>query len=121
VLLVLLVVIRPLSGWAGPLGGRSRGQERRVVVAYGIRGSGSLYCLAHALGQHDFPVPERELRAVVTFTVLTSVVPHGLTAGPVVARLDRSRTVRPPARGHGRSAPHRAWPAMSSSARQGLR
>ncbi|WNZ07036.1 cation:proton antiporter [Streptomyces sp. 11x1] len=94
--LVLLVVIRPLSGWVGLLGGRSRGQERRVVAAYGIRGIGSLYYLAYALGQHDFPVPDRALWAVVTFTVLTSVVLHGVTAGPVVARLDRSRTARPP-------------------------
>lgn len=94
--LVLLLVIRPLSGWAGLLGGRLRGQERWVVACYGIRGIGSLYYLAYGLGQHDFPVPERELWAVVTFTVLASVVLHGVTAGPVVARLDRLRTATPP-------------------------
>lgn len=90
--LLLLLVIRPLAGWAGLLGGRVRGRERWVVAAYGIRGIGSLYYLAYALGRQSFPVQERELWAVVTFTVLVSVVVHGLTAGPVVSRLDRRRT-----------------------------
>lgn len=90
--LVLLLVIRPLSGWAGLLGSPVRAMQRWVVAGYGIRGIGSLYYLAYGLGQQDFPVPERELWAVVTFTVLVSVVLHGVTAGPVVARLDRLRT-----------------------------
>ncbi|MFD5266259.1 cation:proton antiporter [Streptomyces sp. NPDC058335] len=94
--LVLLVVIRPLSGWVGLLGGRPRRQERWVIAGYGIRGIGSLYYLAYALGQRHLPVSERELWAVVTFTVLASVVLHGVTAGPVVARLDRLRTAKPP-------------------------
>ncbi|QEV16616.1 cation:proton antiporter [Streptomyces alboniger] len=95
---LLLLVVRPLAGWAGLLGGRLRGQERWVVACYGIRGIGSLYYLAYALGQQDFLVPERELWAVVTFTVLVSVVLHGVTAGPVVARLDRRRATEPGAR-----------------------
>ncbi|MFJ5778833.1 cation:proton antiporter [Streptomyces sp. NPDC093094] len=94
--LVLLVVVRPLSGWAGLLGRRLGRRERQVIAVYGIRGIGSLYYLAYALGQHRFPVPARELWAVVTFTVLASVVLHGVTAGPVVARLDRLRTASPP-------------------------
>ncbi len=87
--------MRPLAGWAGLLGSRLRGWERRVVAGYGIRGIGSLYYLAYALGQQDFFVPQRELWAVVTFTVLVSVVLHGVTAGPVVARLDRWRAGGP--------------------------
>ncbi len=67
-----------------------------MIAGFGIRGIGSLYYLAYALGQHDFPVPARELWAVVTFTVLASVVLHGVTAGPVVTRLDRLHKVRPP-------------------------
>ncbi|WP_254707887.1 hypothetical protein [Streptomyces lunaelactis] len=63
-----------------------------------VRGIGLLYYLAYSLGQHDFPVPEGELWTVVTFTVLASVVLHGVTAGPVVARLDRLRTATPPRR-----------------------
>jgi len=94
--LAVLLVIRPLTGWAGLLGSPLRGRERWVVAGYGIRGLGSLYYLAYGLGQHDFPVPERELWAVVTFTVLVSVVLHGVTAGPVVAHLDQRRTAPSP-------------------------
>ncbi|MET9717164.1 cation:proton antiporter [Streptomyces rochei] len=94
--LLLLFVIRPLSGWVGLLGSRMRSSERWVTAVYGIRGIGSLYYLAYALGQHRFPVPARELWAVVTFTVLASVVLHGVTAGPVVKRLDRLRETTPP-------------------------
>ncbi|MET9549229.1 cation:proton antiporter [Streptomyces sp. NPDC006627] len=93
--LLLLLVIRPLAGWAGLLGGSLKNGERWVVAGYGIRGIGSLYYLAYALGQQDFFVPQRELWAVVTFTVLASVVLHGVTAGPVVLRLDRRRTAEP--------------------------
>jgi NhaP-type Na+/H+ or K+/H+ antiporter len=99
--LVLLLVIRPLSGWAGLIRSPMRAEERWVVASYGIRGIGSLYYLAYGLGQQDFPVPARELWAVVTFTVLASVVLHGVTAGPVVARLDRLRSATTPARGDG--------------------
>ncbi|GAA3491466.1 cation:proton antiporter [Streptomyces cremeus] len=91
VALAVLLVIRPLTGWIGLLGGSPRGVERWVVAGYGIRGIGSLYYLAYALGQTGFPVPESELWAVVTFTVLVSVVLHGVTSGPVVSRLDRRR------------------------------
>ncbi|MFH8561296.1 cation:proton antiporter [Streptomyces sp. NPDC017988] len=93
--LLLLLVIRPLAGWAGLLGGSLKNGERWVVAGYGIRGIGSLYYLAYALGQQDFFVPQRELWAVVTFTVLASVVLHGVTAGPVVLSLDRRRTAEP--------------------------
>ncbi|MFF9900156.1 cation:proton antiporter [Streptomyces longispororuber] len=89
--LLLLLVVRPLCGWAGLLGGGVERRERRVIAVYGIRGIGSLYYLAYALGQQDFPVPERELWAAVTFTVLVSVLLHGVTAGPVVVGLDRRR------------------------------
>ncbi|MEV5338714.1 cation:proton antiporter [Streptomyces sp. NPDC052676] len=96
--LALLVVIRPLSGWAGLLGTSLGNKERWVIAGYGIRGIGSLYYLAYALGRHGFPVSSREVWAVVTFTVLASVVLHGVTAGPVVTRLDRLRTTAPPPR-----------------------
>ncbi|WP_369214906.1 cation:proton antiporter [Streptomyces flavofungini] len=104
--LLLLLLIRPLTGWIGLAGSSLRGGERRVVAFYGLRGIGSLYYLAYALGQTDFPVPARELWAVVTFTVLMSVVLHGLTAGPVVGRIDRKRTAAEPSgRGGHSSAP----------------
>ncbi|GAA3447559.1 cation:proton antiporter [Planomonospora venezuelensis] len=89
--LLLLLVIRPLTGWLAGLGGRAGPRERGVTAFFGIRGIGSLFYLAYALGQTGFGVPAAELWAVVAFTVLASVVLHGVTATPVMARLDRMR------------------------------
>ncbi len=91
VTLLLLLVIRPLAGWAAALGGRAGPRERGVTAFFGIRGIGSLFYLAYALGQADFGVPEAELWAVVAFTVLASLILHGVTATPVMVRLDRLR------------------------------
>lgn len=87
--LLLLLVIRPFAGWLSQLGGEAGPKERAVTAAFGIRGIGSLFYLAYALGEGDFGGFGRELWAVVAFTVLVSVVLHGTTATPVIARLDR--------------------------------
>ncbi|MFF3751084.1 cation:proton antiporter [Streptomyces sp. NPDC002018] len=87
--LALLFVVRPLTGWAAQRGGRPGPRERVVTAVFGIRGIGSLFYLAYAFGHGDFGPFERELWAVVTFTVLLSVVLHGMSATPVVSRLDR--------------------------------
>ncbi|MFJ5556923.1 cation:proton antiporter [Streptomyces sp. NPDC093250] len=89
--LLLLFVIRPLAGWVAQLRTPAGPRERLVIAFFGIRGIGSLFYLAHALGSPGFDVPARQLWAVVTFTVLASVVLHGVTATPVISRLDRLR------------------------------
>ncbi|MGW0805825.1 cation:proton antiporter [Nonomuraea sp. NPDC002799] len=89
--LSLLLVIRPVVGWLTQSGGPAGPRERLVVSFFGIRGIGSLFYLAYALGVADFGVPARELWAVTAFTVLASVVLHGVTATPVMTRLDALR------------------------------
>ncbi|WP_449486301.1 cation:proton antiporter [Streptomyces avidinii] len=88
--LTLFLVIRPAVGWAVQIGGRAVGKERAAIAVFGIRGIGSFFYLAYALGEADFAAPARELWAVVTFTVLLSVLVHGFAASPVTDRLDRS-------------------------------
>lgn len=88
--LVLFVLIRPAVGWAVQIRGRAAGEERAAIAFFGIRGIGSFFYLAYALGEADFAAPTRELWAVVTFTVLLSVLLHGIAATPVTTRLDRS-------------------------------
>jgi NhaP-type Na+/H+ or K+/H+ antiporter len=92
--LLLLLVTRPLTGWAAQLGTTAGPRERLVTAFFGIRGIGSLFYLAHALGTEGFHVPAGELWSVVIFTVLASVVLHGVTASPAVSRLDRLRLLR---------------------------
>ena len=75
--------------------------EPRNVGLSRVRGIGSLCYLAYGLGQRDFTVPERELWAVVTFTVLASAVlmPFRLhTAGVSEEQIAR---IGPYPRGHG--------------------
>ncbi|MFC4114360.1 cation:proton antiporter [Nonomuraea zeae] len=89
--LALVLVIRPLSGWLSQLRGPAGPRERRIISLFGIRGIGSLFYLAYALGHADFGVPPEELWAVTAFTVMLSVVLHGITATPAMNRLDGLR------------------------------
>ncbi len=91
----LVLVVRPLAGWlalslfARPdqaRGGLSRG-ERAAVAFFGVRGVGSVFYLAYGLGVLDTD-KEDWLWATVGFTIVLSVVVHGVLATPVMNRVD---------------------------------
>ncbi|MFI7289553.1 cation:proton antiporter [Streptomyces anulatus] len=86
---LLHLLIRPASGWLAQLRGPGRPNERAATAFFGIRGIGSLFYLAYAVGEGDFGPYEREMWAVVVFAVLISVVVHGVAASPVTSYLDR--------------------------------
>ncbi|TXR57566.1 cation:proton antiporter [Quadrisphaera setariae] len=90
VAVLLVVVVRPLVGMVSTIGTDGGWRERAVIAFFGVRGIGSLYYLAYALGHGDFP--GESLWAVVALAVATSVVVHGVLATPVVGRLDRRRS-----------------------------
>ncbi|WP_437129219.1 cation:proton antiporter [Streptomyces hydrogenans] len=93
---LLVLVVRPAAGYAALLGGATGPQERLVTAVYGIRGVGSLFYLAYALGHTGlFAAYADRLWAVVSFTVFLSVLLHGATAAPVIQRLDRLRRSSP--------------------------
>jgi NhaP-type Na+/H+ or K+/H+ antiporter len=100
---LLVLVVRPLTAALSlsrrlPLGSpRLGGREVRVVAFFGVRGIGSLYYLSYATGQTGFP-GGREVWSAVAFTVLLSVVVHGVLATPVMQRLDRVRNLAGAAR-----------------------
>ncbi|WP_329538733.1 cation:proton antiporter [Streptomyces sp. NBC_01358] len=100
--IALIIVIRPLAGAAAQLGFPSGRRERAVTALFGIRGIGSLFYLAYALGEGPFARYADELWAVVAFTILASVLLHGATATPVIRYLDRRRS-QP--RGHSERSP----------------
>ncbi|MEW5654082.1 hypothetical protein ABGT92_01900 [Streptomyces cinereoruber] len=82
---LLILFIRPAAGFANLLGSRADARERLVTAVFGIRGIGSLFHLAYALGHSDrFDAQAERLRAVVAFTVLPSAVLHGVTASLAV-------------------------------------
>ena len=88
--LALVFVIRPLAGWIGLIGAPHSMRERAVVAFFGIRGIGSFYYLAYGLNHGDFQHWDR-LWAITGFIVLCSILVHGMTATPLMARIDAWR------------------------------
>ncbi len=67
-------------------------RERMATAFFGVRGIGSFYYLAYATGVASFaPGDVDQLWSTAGFTVLLSVVIHGVTATPLMRRLDSMR------------------------------
>jgi NhaP-type Na+/H+ or K+/H+ antiporter len=101
----LVLVVRPLAGYAGLLLSRDRAGldrgERWAVAFFGVRGIGSIYYLAFAAGEAAELGADR-LWSTVSFTIVLSVFVHGALATPVMRRIgagsgDASREVPQPA------------------------
>ena len=88
--LVFLFAVRPAAGMASLAGSPLPPAERAAVAFFGIRGLGSFYYLAYALNEERFEGAE-ELWAVLGFTVLVSILLHGMTVTPAMRWLDRRR------------------------------
>jgi NhaP-type Na+/H+ or K+/H+ antiporter len=86
----VLLVVRPLAGWIGLLGGKSGPRERAVISFFGVRGVGSLFYLVYALQAGRF-AEQDALWRVVALVVIGSILVHGLSASPVMWLLDRKR------------------------------
>lgn len=98
VALALVIVVRPLAGYvalaAWPRderleGGLDRG-EKLAAAFFGVRGVGSVFYLGYATSHHEVP-GESWLWSTVAFTIVVSVLLHGVTATPAMARLDARR------------------------------
>jgi len=96
----LILVIRPVAGLVGLRIGPARDRvgdrrldasEQLATAFFGVRGVGSLFYLAYATGHASYENVE-QLWATVAFTVTLSVVGHGITATPVMQRLDAMRS-----------------------------
>jgi NhaP-type Na+/H+ or K+/H+ antiporter len=87
--LLLLFVLRPLGGMVTLVRSKRVTVAERVAISFfGIRGIGSIFYLAFALAKAPFP-QARLLWAILGFTVLVSIVVHGVLATPVMNWLDR--------------------------------
>ncbi|WP_238162067.1 cation:proton antiporter [Kribbella antibiotica] len=84
---LLVVVVRPIVGRLSLIKSGLSRSEAWAAAAFGVRGVSSIYYLA-AVGMHfreDLPW----LWATLGFTVVLSVVLHGVAATPVMRFLDR--------------------------------
>ncbi len=96
--LALVLVVRPVVGYVA-LSAMARGEdleggldrgERQAVAFFGVRGIGSLFYLGYATSHEHVP-DEPWLWSTVAFTVIVSVLLHGVTATPAMTRLDARR------------------------------
>jgi NhaP-type Na+/H+ or K+/H+ antiporter len=85
--LLFLFFIRPLSSYLSLRGAKLHTREKWVISFFGIRGMGSIYYLAYAFKEAHFPYAN-ELWTIVTFTILLSIVIHGLTATTIMKRME---------------------------------
>ncbi|QIG42125.1 sodium:proton antiporter [Nocardioides anomalus] len=90
--LAVLLVVRPLTGWLALLPCRHvmTAGDRGAIAFFGVRGIGSLYYLAYA-SKEDSVLAQDWLWSTVSFTIVASVLLHGVLATPVMQRLDVSR------------------------------
>jgi NhaP-type Na+/H+ or K+/H+ antiporter len=88
---LVLLVIRPVAVAVGLAGSEASGTQRVLVSWFGIRGVGSVYYLAYAIHRGlEAPLAEA-LVPLVLATVAASVVVHGVSVTPLMARYSRAR------------------------------
>jgi NhaP-type Na+/H+ or K+/H+ antiporter len=87
--LILFVVIRPAATWLFLAGTPTSPSQRRLMGWFGIRGIGSLYYLAYAFS-HGVDGDAATRTAALTLSVVAlSILVHGLSAQPLLARYER--------------------------------
>jgi NhaP-type Na+/H+ or K+/H+ antiporter len=125
VALLVVFVVRPVSGLVALLRSKLTPAERVAISFFGIRGFGSVYYLAYGLSAAAF-VGAGQLWAIVALTMLVSIAVHGVTATPAMAMVDRTYGRRRRRRDHpgsrdDRSGDSRAEPATLPGEAQGWR
>lgn len=86
----LFLVARPLSVQLGLLGSNASMRIRHLSSWFGVRGIGSMYYLMYAI-QHGLPEDlALELLHLTLVTVALSILVHGVTVKPAIARYWRS-------------------------------
>jgi sodium/hydrogen antiporter len=84
---VLLVVIRPAAVLVALLGSKRDWRERAFVAWFGVRGIGSLYYAAVAVGTGVLAGDASVVVWTVLACVVVSVLVHGVTATPISRRV----------------------------------
>jgi NhaP-type Na+/H+ or K+/H+ antiporter len=82
----LIVVIRPIAGFAATFNLKNTLREKFIISFYGIRGIGSVFYISWAFMQTDAFGDKTYLYGLVCLVVLCSILIHGLTAPYVVKR-----------------------------------
>lgn len=87
--LALFFVIRPLATRVLLAGTPTTRAQRWLMGWFGIRGIGSLYYLSYALSHGVSGAAGDDLAGLTISVVALSILIHGMSAGPVLARYER--------------------------------
>ncbi len=99
VALIVLLVIRPVTGLIGLIGHDASWTERLTLAFFGIRGIGTIYYLAYGLNHMGVIEEGERLWAIVGLIILMSILMHGITVTPIMRLLDRRRALDPDGNG----------------------
>lgn len=92
--LVMAVVVRPLAVMACVRRPLLPGHQRRLVAWFGIRGIGSLFYLLFVLEHGVAGALAQQLVAATLVCVAVSIVLHGVSATPLMARYQQRKRPR---------------------------
>jgi sodium/hydrogen antiporter len=87
--LAFLFIIRPLAAYIFFHHTPIHWKEKFAISFFGIRGMGSIFYLVFAFKEATFG-KEEELWALVSFTILISLLIHGITATPFMKHLKKN-------------------------------
>jgi sodium/hydrogen antiporter len=88
--LLLIFVIRPLATHLLLAGSPTSRAQRHLMGWFGIRGIGSLYYLSYALSHGVTGASAAQLADVTISTIALSILLHGTSARPILARYERT-------------------------------
>lgn len=91
----LFLVIRPLIVMLMPFRGMLDARQRGLPGWFGIRGIGSFYYLFYALNHGLFPAYAAQSINLVLSVVALSILFHGLSVQPLLARYEAWKTHAP--------------------------
>jgi NhaP-type Na+/H+ or K+/H+ antiporter len=91
---LLLLAIRPVAVLLGLVGTDTGRIQKGLVAWFGIRGIGSIYYLTYALEHGLHGEDAQILTALVLTTVAVSVVVHGASVRPLMARYHERKEAR---------------------------
>jgi NhaP-type Na+/H+ or K+/H+ antiporter len=90
---VMFLAIRPAATLLGLLPTRTSLAQRAIIGWFGVRGVGSLYYLAYALAHGLAGDEARTLTNITLAVVAASVVVHGISVTPLMARYTQANGV----------------------------
>lgn len=86
----IILVFRPLATLIGFIGSTAKLPSKHLIGFFGIRGIGTLFYLQYALNRADF-AEHPQIWAIAGTTVLGSILIHGVSSTPLMAKADALR------------------------------